>query len=384
MATHSRGASFIAIVKSFGLGLGVMYFLDPDRGRRRRAMVRDAVVGTYNDVAEGIEGAVRDSRNRLQGLVAETGAAFRGEEVSGPQLAERVRAKLGRVTAHASAIEVGVQGNEVTLSGPVLVHELEDVLDAVTAVRGVMSVVNRLAVHATPENVPELEGGGVPRTGRRSEPRRRNWAPATCLAAGVAGGSLLASGLRSSGPLGALVGTLGLGLLARAVTNLDARRLLGVGESRRGIDLHKTLTIDAPIEHVYRAWSDIQSFPSFMRNVKEVRDLGEDRWRWTVAGPLGTPVQFTARVTRQEPNKVVAWKSDTGAAVAHAGIVRFTPTVTGGTRVDLRMTYKPPFGAAGHLVASLFGADPKSEMDEDLLRMKTVLEAAKSPGDAVA
>ena len=39
-------------------------------------------------------------------------------------------------------------------------------------------------------------------------------------------------------------------------------------------------------------------------------------------------------------------------------------------------------GAIGHAVASLFGADPKTEMDEDLLRMKTLIERARFPHDA--
>jgi hypothetical protein len=33
-------------------------------------------------------------------------------------------------------------------------------------------------------------------------------------------------------------------------------------------------------------------------------------------------------------------------------------------------------------VAALFGADPKREMDEDLLRMKTLIEGGSPPHDA--
>ena len=38
--------------------------------------------------------------------------------------------------------------------------------------------------------------------------------------------------------------------------------------------------------------------------------------------------------------------------------------------------------AFGHAVAALFGADPKREMDEDLLRMKTIIETGRSAHDA--
>ena len=38
----------------------------------------------------------------------------------------------------------------------------------------------------------------------------------------------------------------------------------------------------------------------------------------------------------------------------------------------------PPGGALGHLAALLFGADPRSEMDEDLLRLKSLIEEGKT------
>jgi uncharacterized membrane protein len=58
--------------------------------------------------------------------------------------------------------------------------------------------------------------------------------------------------------------------------------------------------------------------------------------------------------------------------------------VNGGTRLDVEMSYSPPAGVLGHVVAKLFGADPKTELDEDLLRMKTFLETGKAPCDAAA
>jgi uncharacterized membrane protein len=64
------------------------------------------------------------------------------------------------------------------------------------------------------------------------------------------------------------------------------------------------------------------------------------------------------------------------------GIVRFQPNEDGGTRVDVRMSYFPPAGLIGHAIAKLFGADPKSKMDADLLRMKSFIETGHQPHDA--
>ena len=67
----------------------------------------------------------------------------------------------------------------------------------------------------------------------------------------------------------------------------------------------------------------------------------------------------------------------------HAGSIRVEPHADG-ARVHVRMTYSPPAGALGHLVAKLFGADPKTELDEDLMRLKSTLETGKPPRDAAA
>jgi uncharacterized membrane protein len=50
--------------------------------------------------------------------------------------------------------------------------------------------------------------------------------------------------------------------------------------------------------------------------------------------------------------------------------------------VNIRLTYNPAVGGVGHLVASLFGADPKSQLDEDLVRMKSFVETGEVPSDA--
>ena len=48
----------------------------------------------------------------------------------------------------------------------------------------------------------------------------------------------------------------------------------------------------------------------------------------------------------------------------------------------MRIGGDPSTGSTIRWVAKMFGADPKSEMDEDLLRLKTALEKGKLPRDA--
>jgi uncharacterized membrane protein len=131
-------------------------------------------------------------------------------------------------------------------------------------------------------------------------------------------------------------------------------------------------------------WEDYESFPRFMTNVREVRKHQGGRSHWKVTGPLGTRVSWDAEETRRVPNQLLAWKSLPGAAVQHAGVVRLEPVAGDRTCIYVTLSYNPVAGAVGHAVASILGADPKKRLDEDLLRMKTLLEKGRPPHDAAA
>jgi uncharacterized membrane protein len=119
-----------------------------------------------------------------------------------------------------------------------------------------------------------------------------------------------------------------------------------------------------------------------MTNVQEVRATETGHSHWKVKGPAGTTVEWDAVVTKQVPNQLLAWKSMAGASVANSGIVRFDRNDDGTTRMKVRLSYNPPAGAMGHSVATLFGADPKHQMDDDLMRVKTLIETGNPPHDA--
>ena len=57
-------------------------------------------------------------------------------------------------------------------------------------------------------------------------------------------------------------------------------------------------------------------------------------------------------------------------------------SVRGVHNIENRLTYNPAVEGLGHIVASLFGADPKNQMDDDLVRMESFIETGKVPSDA--
>jgi uncharacterized membrane protein len=133
--------------------------------------------------------------------------------------------------------------------------------------------------------------------------------------------------------------------------------------------------VDAPVAEVFAFWSNLESFPRFMAHVNEVRKINEDRYHFRVGA-----FEWEADVTAFEPNQVIAWRSVHDAAIENAGSVRFAAVPGGGTRVEVRLSYSPPAGMVGHGVAKLLGADPKKQMDDDLLRFKSLIEKGKATG----
>jgi len=368
------------VLTGMGLGAGLMYVLDPAAGRRRRQTAFDKARSLAHQSGEATGKAARDLSHRARGLAAAAGQPFRPETPDDQTLVERVRAKLGRVCSHPHAIEVAAEGGRVVLSGPILAHEAELLLEKARGVRGVGGVEDRLDRHETGEGVSSLQGG-VPRA-EMPEFSQESWTPAARCLAATAGSGLVAWGVHRGDGLGLALGSAGAALLARAGANRRLTKVVGLPGGAWLVDVHKTITINAPVSVVYGLWTRYENFPRFMSTLEEVRDDGQGRSRWTVQGPGGVPVSWNAEVTRLVPDQVLAWESLPGSAVPNAGTIHFEPTAEGGTRVDVHLSYDPPGGALGLLAAKLFGADAKSRMDEDLMRMKSFLETGQPPHDA--
>jgi uncharacterized membrane protein len=371
----------LLILGGAGLGAGLMFMFDPDRGRRRRALVRDQVAHTARVLGDASSKTARDLSHHIYGVVAESSHLLRHEEVSDDVLVARVRARLGRSVSHPHAISVTAKDGHVTLSGPVLAHEAGRLLSSTSKVRGVREVENRLEIHQQADNVPGLQGGR-PRTGDRFPLMQSCWTPTARLLTGLAGGALMGNCLARRDPVSIALGTVGFGLFMRSATNREIKSLLGVGKDSRPIEVQKTINIHAPVERVYEFWTNYQDFPRFMTNVREVRPTGNGRSHWIVAGPAGVPVEWAAEITETVANKTLAWKSLPGSVVSHSGAVHFDSNPDGSTRVHIQLFYQPMAGTFGHALAKLFGADPKREMDSDLMRMKTLIETGHPPRDA--
>lgn len=367
------------LLTSIGLGAGLMYFLDPQHGVRRRTMVIDRANRFVNNIDESIDIAVQDARNRARGVLSEMTARLSEEDSPDWILEERVRSNLGRLGRPTRALDIRADGGRIYLSGPILREDEDSVVKAALRTRGVYGVENQIQVVDNPQDIPALQTPPTLPTTRMNQ-TQRNWSPATRLLSSVGGSLLTLYGLTRRGVAKPVLSTAGMVLTARGLTNLDTRSILGLSTGENGIRVNKAINIFAPIDEVYQFWRNFENFPLFMNHVKEIHTRG-DVSDWKVAGPVGSTVEFQSRVIQDSPNDIIAWETLPDSQVRSAGFVRFDENRDGSTRVTVQMSYLPPAGVAGHAVAQLFGVDPRQAMHEDLIRLKTLLEEGKTSTD---
>ena len=210
------------------------------------------------------------------------------------------------------------------------------------------------------------------------------------LAAGVA---LLVYGLtrlRRGGWIAAALGgmlvqrgTTGYSYLYEALgvntagTAEDTRRALG---GPAGVLVEETVTINRPIEELYRFWRNLENLPRFMRHLESVERITDTLSRWRAKGPVGTTVEWNAEIINEVPAQVIGWRSIEGSDVVSAGSVNFDEAGRGrGTRLRVRMQYSPPGGKVGDALARLLGRDAATEIREDLRRFKQMVETGEVP-----
>jgi len=166
------------------LGVTSMFLLDPARGARRRALIRDKAVKAGRKTRDVAEATWRDLNNRITGLQARSRAFMHDRPVDDETLVARARTALGRAASHPRAISVTAADGFVTLTGDALELEVGSIVSAVGYVRGVKGVHNYITAHPSADGVPSLQGDSD-RPGEWTTWLRSEWSPTAMVLASV-------------------------------------------------------------------------------------------------------------------------------------------------------------------------------------------------------
>jgi len=150
-----------------------------------------------------------------------------------------------------------------------------------------------------------------------------------------------------------------------------------------GIKVERNVLINRPVHEVYQFWRNFENLPRFMDHLESVTVTDETRSHWVAKAPAGTKVEWDAVIHNEIPNQLIAWRSLPGADVNNAGSVHFTDTGPGSrTEVRVVLSYEPPAGRVGAVVAKLLGEEPSKQVEDDLRRFKQVMESSELTGTA--
>jgi uncharacterized membrane protein len=159
-----------------------------------------------------------------------------------------------------------------------------------------------------------------------------------------------------------------------APTNGNAAR----SRANRSIHVVQTVTINRPVNEVYRFWHDFENLPRFMAHLESVQVTEQRRSHWKVKAPAGRFVEWDAEITEDRPDELIAWRSVEPADIPNSGVVQFRPAPGNrGTEVRVDLRYEPPAGTLGAAIAKIFGEEPGQQVKGDLRRFKQVMETGE-------
>ncbi|HEY1547988.1 MAG TPA: SRPBCC family protein [Kofleriaceae bacterium] len=130
-----------------------------------------------------------------------------------------------------------------------------------------------------------------------------------------------------------------------------------------------TVTVNRPPREVYELLRDFSRLPEFMTYLEKVEVSGDES-TWTAKVPVIGKVTWHARITDDQPGRVIAWESAAGDKVRVNGRVTFeTAPGRDSTEVRVELKLDDSRALARVAVAPL--------VKGDLRRLKCVLETGE-------
>ena len=111
----------------------------------------------------------------------------------------------------------------------------------------------------------------------------------------------------------------------------------GVGKGRR-MPIQQDIDIGAPIDMVYKHWTEYEKWPEFMHRLENVSQEDDEHIAFKTK-IWGISKEFRAEIVENEPGERIKWKVTDG--VTHAGVVTFHELGPRLTRVEVNLDVQP-------------------------------------------
>lgn len=136
----------LSTLGALAAGALAMYYLDPQLGASRRALLAELV-------RSGLPGGERHNAGRGRNPYRAYHRTTLADPDSDAELRDRIQSRLGTLVSHPGAIRVDVGNGVVRLSGRVLSKERDGLLAQVQQMAGVQKLVNAMSAHDLPQEI---------------------------------------------------------------------------------------------------------------------------------------------------------------------------------------------------------------------------------------
>jgi uncharacterized membrane protein len=150
--------------------------------------------------------------------------------------------------------------------------------------------------------------------------------------------------------------------------NCPVSAMLGdKGRHTHSINIRETFVVQQPKQLVYYAWSQLANLPLFLKHVKSIEVLENGRSHWAIHTPKGLPdIEWEAEIVEDHPGEMFSWRSLPGSSIETAGKVTMRDFPGGATQVRVLISYRPPAGYIGSMLARVFTPAFKRMVKEDI------------------
>jgi uncharacterized membrane protein len=140
--------------------------------------------------------------------------------------------------------------------------------------------------------------------------------------------------------------------------------------------IEASVTIQRPLEEVFRFYRDFKNLPSFLGDVVAIEQTGPATSRWTIQGPLGIRARWTTKVTEERTNELIRYEMVMSLGLRTYWEIHFASGAAA-TETEVREVMTAPLGKLGRAALALIGKFPAEEVSANLRRLKEIMETGR-------
>lgn len=172
-----------------------------------------------------------------------------------------------------------------------------------------------------------------------------------------------------------LISSAGVALIARGISGRCP--YYRARSSQDGVDVQRSILIEASPSEVFAAWRDLENLPQFMSGIESVTEDNDKVSHWVASlGPFR--MQWSAEIVDEVRDQRLQWRALPDADIEHEGLLELSEYPTAGsTLLRLQMRFRPSGVAGSKALSHLAKMFTEQKLAADLIRFRQFIETGE-------